>query len=279
MGKHGCVIAAASLALWLSGWLGGFLGGCAFDSTPMGSAVCVDGQSAECACEDGSRGLHSCSQGEFGACACGPGDAADPGNAPPADASGSGSSANGSTSAGSGGAASGGTAGASGGTAGSAAGPSAGAGSTAGSGAPHPGGEGGSTGAAGSGGSAGGAGSDGGSGGSAGGDPIPAPPGTAYGFCAAQADCKDGLVCTASLDNSASGYCAPFCMFNGGGGNAGGCQQPTSGEVQAQCAPLVGMCLLTACQNKDCPARMECVQSTLPFGQQDIASNCRYLTK
>jgi hypothetical protein len=51
-----------------------------------------------------------------------------------------------------------------------------------------------------------------------------------------------------------------------------------SGAVRAQCAPLVGLCVLGTCQNADCPAGMECVETVLPF-QQTSSFDCRYPAK
>jgi hypothetical protein len=278
-----CVIAAAAVAAWL-----GQAQACGFDTTPMGAAVCVEGQSAQCACEGGESGLHTCSQGEFGACACAPSSGA---GLPGAGGSGA-SASNGSGPAGSAastvaGTAGEGGAGATGGSAGTSASAGAGAvpaaggaGAGAGSGAAGSAGQAGSGGEAGSagGGAAGWAGSWGGAGrdGTAG-DGLGANPGELYGFCAQQDDCQSGLYCLmVSIDTTVSGYCAPPCTLNDNGTAIGSCPVPPSGDVQAQCAPLVGLCVLGSCENKDCPTRMQCVQTTSPFGQQANGFDCRY---
>jgi hypothetical protein len=253
--------------------------GCGFDDSPTGSAVCVEGQSAECACEGGARGLHTCSDGAYGACVCGPsasaGGLASGGDGE--DAAGSGAGA----AAGSGGAASTAAAGSdasappdeagSGGHGGEAAAGAGGAGGTGGAG----------SGAAGSG-TAGSA--DAGRGAAGAGDagsdtdPPPAEPGTVYGFCKAQGECEDGMICyTLTVNGGVTGYCAPPCSFTGGGGSGlGSCVQPASGDVRAQCAPFLGLCVLASCEGQDCPSGMSCVQTSLPLPQQQGTFDCRY---
>lgn len=272
-------------AIVVLAWAGSWLS-CSFDAAPTGLAVCVDGQSTECACEGGPQGLQTCSDGAYGACVCGPASGTSPASGggeggagtssggPGAGSNGSSSSsagADGSTDGGSGGSgsSSGGAGGGSAGTAGSSAeGGSGGSGGSAGSGTAGDG----SAGAAGNTGSAGTDGGDAGSGG--GGDP--AAPGTLYGACAAQGDCHDGRVCyTVSSNGAVTGYCTPSCTVGGSGG-FGTCQQPESGEVRAQCTPLLGLCLLGSCENADCPAGMDCVETALPFGQAGNSFDCRY---
>ena len=267
-------------AIVVLAWAGSALG-CSFDSAPLGLAVCVDGQSVECACQSGAaRGLQTCSDGEYGACACGvvgaPSATAASGDdgsvsssdlASPADSLGG--SAGGSSEDGSG-AGAGGDSGA--------AGSATGAGGAAGNA-----GIGGNAGSAGSAGTVGAGGSNGdaGNGGRAGSsvDPVdPARPGELYGACSVQGDCQDGRICyTLSIDGSVTGYCAPACTIASGGTSLGPCEQPESGRVRAQCSPFVGLCLLGSCENADCPSGMDCVEAPSAFGQAGNSFDCRFL--
>jgi hypothetical protein len=264
----------------LLGFLIGSASACGFDSAPTGQAVCVEGQSAECACDDGARGLHTCSQGEFGACRCAPAGGASPGGVAPDGAGGSsaGGSSGGSTAgtepgvaghAGTGTEPNSGAAGSNSLDAGSG-GASAGSGGSGVAGSAAAGAAGGAAGAAGS------TGSDAGSGG----DDVPLPPakpGTPYGACAAQGECQDGMLCFAINANGGTtgGYCAPPCTIGGSGGLVA-CPQPKSGQVQAQCAAFLSVCLLAACEGQDCPSGMECVETDLALPQQSGLHDCRY---
>jgi hypothetical protein len=264
-------------AIVVLAWVGSGLG-CSFDSSPTSLAGCVEGQSAECACADGARGVQSCADGEYAECACGVASA-------PSATAGSGDQAaiNGSTVPSPGGASSDGPGGGAGGSSGGGSGGRAsgdsggGGGGSGGSGGAGTLGSAGAAGSAGVGGSGGDAGKAGGQAGSAVDPGEPAKPGELYGACSAQGDCQDGRICyTLSIDGSVTGYCAPACTIASSGTSLGACEQPESGKVRAQCAPLIGLCLLGTCENTDCPTGMDCVETTSAFGQAGESFDCRF---
>jgi hypothetical protein len=115
-----------------------------------------------------------------------------------------------------------------------------------------------------------GVGGSGGSGGSAGdGDPEPGDP---YTRCTSDADCNLGLLCAINTQTGQSvGYCTALCDAT----NADACPQPTSGTVKGACLSFANICVLTSCQEAECPDGMRC-EAGSPSAPLGPAANCQY---
>ena len=232
---------------------------CSFDARSS-PALCIEGQQETCECAGGRAGTRVCrASGSYGACVCDPIDTdafadagdRDPSVMPPDPGTTSPPLAGHSAEAGEG--AAGAPAGGRGGTGGRSA-PTAGRGGSSGTGASG-------TGSAGD-----------GAGGAAGGDPEPGDP---YTRCSDNSDCSLGLICAINTQvGQTAGYCTAFCDAM----NAPHCPQPSSGTVKGECVEFANVCILTSCQEAECPDGMRCVQGP-PGGPFGMSYNCEYRTR